>query len=78
MFEPTTTGEILTEAGNNLDRTPTVVADSGVEVRRLKKAETKGSASVEWTWTHEVCPSVRISRQVAASFETVEDRTGRT
>ena len=49
MLEPTTTGEILTEAGNNLDLTPTVIADSGVEVRRLKKAETKGSASVDPT-----------------------------
>jgi transposase InsO family protein len=28
---PTTTCEILKEAGNNLDQTPTVVADSGVE-----------------------------------------------
>jgi len=28
---PTTTCEILKEAGKNLDQTPTVVADSGVE-----------------------------------------------
>ncbi|MBW1832490.1 MAG: DDE-type integrase/transposase/recombinase [Deltaproteobacteria bacterium] len=30
-LEPSTTCEILTEAGKNLDLTPTVVADSGVE-----------------------------------------------
>ena len=30
-LDPTTTCEILKEAGKNLDRTPTVVADSGVE-----------------------------------------------
>ncbi len=30
-LDPTTTCEILTEAGKNLDLTPTVVADSGVE-----------------------------------------------
>jgi transposase InsO family protein len=31
QLAPTTTCEILQEAGNNLDQTPTVVADSGVE-----------------------------------------------
>jgi len=30
-LDPTTTCEILMEAGKNLDRAPTVVADSGVE-----------------------------------------------
>jgi hypothetical protein len=30
-LDPSTTCEILKEAGKNLDRTPTVIADSGVE-----------------------------------------------